>query len=88
MGSAGSMFTGFMLAVVVLTAAFMTPGSTNTIPVVMPILIMGVPLYDTASVIIIRLVKEDRSRREIRTTLLTGLCGWGSPGSKRCSSCT
>jgi UDP-GlcNAc:undecaprenyl-phosphate GlcNAc-1-phosphate transferase len=61
LGSAGSMLVGYLLSVTVLTAAFMVPGkSRNVAPVVMPILIMGVPLYDTASVVLIRLWRGER----------------------------
>ena len=55
MGSSGSMFIGYMLSVSVLVGTFMKEGERNTIPIIMPILILGVPLYDTFSVILIRL---------------------------------
>lgn len=55
LGSSGSMLVGYLLSVTVLEATFMRPGSANVLPVAMPLLILGVPLYDTIGVIVIRL---------------------------------
>jgi len=53
MGSCGSLFLGYMLATVPLVVAFMQTGS-GLAAVAMPILILSVPLYDTFSVMFIR----------------------------------
>ena len=54
MGDAGSLFTGFMLASICAAATFCNDiGSAHTL--LIPALALGVPLFDTASVILIRL---------------------------------
>lgn len=63
LGSAGSMFIGYVLAVIVLVMTFMRPTSNNIFPIVMPVIIFGVPLFDIISVVIIR-IKEGRSPLE------------------------
>ncbi len=56
MGDAGSMFVGYMLAVATTLTAFLTPRAVNPLfPVVVPLVIFAVPLYDTVSVLVIRL---------------------------------
>jgi len=58
LGSSGSMLLGYFLAVAVLVSTFMTGGHSGLLPVVMPLIILGVPLYDTASVVAIRLYRR------------------------------
>jgi UDP-GlcNAc:undecaprenyl-phosphate GlcNAc-1-phosphate transferase len=55
LGSAGSLLIGYFLAVSVLVSTFMVGRGGGLLPVVMPLLILGVPLYDTCSVVAIRL---------------------------------
>ncbi len=55
LGSSGSMLIGYFLAVTVLVSTFMLGEGAGLLPIVMPLLILGVPLYDTASVVLIRL---------------------------------
>ena len=55
LGSAGSLFIGYLLGCAAMIATFATPTSNPLAPVVMPLLVFAVPLYDTASVIVIRL---------------------------------
>ena len=55
LGSSGSMLIGYLLAVTVLVSTFMVGQGAGLLPIAMPIIILGVPLYDTASVVIIRL---------------------------------
>jgi UDP-GlcNAc:undecaprenyl-phosphate GlcNAc-1-phosphate transferase len=56
MGDAGSLFVGFMMASLTTVASYYEyQDGRGAFSVVMPILILGVPIYDTASVIIIRL---------------------------------
>lgn len=58
MGDAGSMLVGFLLASLTILATFYTEEAPTHLPVVMPLLILGVPIFDTASVILIRLKKK------------------------------
>ncbi len=55
MGDAGALFIGFVLACVTVVTSFYRPGETTRWVVLMPALILGVPLFDTASVIALRL---------------------------------
>ena len=56
MGDSGSMFVGYMLAVATTLAAFRTPRALNVFfPVVVPLVIFAIPLYDTISVLVIRM---------------------------------
>jgi UDP-GlcNAc:undecaprenyl-phosphate GlcNAc-1-phosphate transferase len=68
MGDAGSMFIGYTLAVATSLTSFMTDRAVNPLfPVVVPLVIFAVPLYDVISVLAIRfdrgkpLLKGDRS---------------------------
>lgn len=54
MGDAGALFLGFVLACVTVATSFYVPGYTTRWVVVMPVLILGVPLFDTASVVFLR----------------------------------
>ena len=53
MGDAGSMFLGFLLAVLCLQLRF--PDNVNFITWMVPVFIMGLPIYDTTLVIISRI---------------------------------
>ncbi len=56
MGDGGAMFIGYMLAVSTSLSNFLTAQQVNPLfPVVVPLVIFAVPLYDTLSVIAIRL---------------------------------
>jgi len=56
MGDAGSLFVGFMMASLTTVASYYEyHDGRGAFSVVMPLLILGVPIYDTASVIVIRL---------------------------------
>ncbi len=55
MGDAGSLFIGFFISVLAVKSTFYTAGNISMVPVVAPILILAVPIYDTISVICIRL---------------------------------
>ena len=54
MGDAGSYFIGFCLAVMTILATFSSPGIPRH-SIVAPLCVLAVPLYDTASVVCIRL---------------------------------
>lgn len=55
MGDAGSMFCGYTLAVAAVLATYYTPDTPSRVAVLAPLLALSVPLFDTSSVIFIRL---------------------------------
>lgn len=55
LGDSGSLFIGYNLAVTTLLASFYISGKTNTESVLIPAFVFLIPLYDTLSVIIIRI---------------------------------
>ncbi len=57
LGDAGSMLIGFTLAAISVQGIYLQNTQLNHLPVITPILILGVPLFDTLSVIVIRLVR-------------------------------
>jgi UDP-GlcNAc:undecaprenyl-phosphate GlcNAc-1-phosphate transferase len=59
MGDAGSLFLGYVLATLTISASYVAPESTSLLPALMPVIILSIPLFDTLSLIIIR-VKENR----------------------------
>lgn len=61
MGDTGSLFIGFLLAALSITSSYVVPQSASMIPALMPLLVLSLPIFDTLSVIIIRL----RERRPI-----------------------
>lgn len=58
MGDTGSMWIGFMLATLTIMSTFYSAGKPTLLPVIMPLLILGVPIFDTISVMIIRLSRK------------------------------
>lgn len=54
MGDSGSLSIGYLMAVFSIMITYYVPGKTTALPVLMPVAIMGVPLFDTLSVIYIR----------------------------------
>lgn len=54
MGDSGSLFLGFLFGTSTILASYVTVNSPTMSPVVMPIVILSFPIYDTLSVIIIR----------------------------------
>ncbi len=54
MGDAGSLFIGFTLSILIIINTYYTPGNPTSAPVIMPLLIMAIPIFDTLSVIYIR----------------------------------
>ncbi len=61
MGDAGSLFLGYTLASLTVLNTYYSEQSLTLFPVVMPVLILGVPIFDTFSVICLRL----KSRQSI-----------------------
>ena len=58
MGDCGSLFIGFLLAVAAIRFTYIWPGlpeAKRLIPIAVPLLVFSVPIYDTASVVLIRL---------------------------------
>jgi len=59
MGDAGSLFLGYILATLTISASYVTAESSSLLPALMPVIILSIPLFDTISVIIIR-IREHR----------------------------
>lgn len=55
LGDAGSLFIGYILASLSLLIGYLNSGQQTLFPVLMPVMIMGLPIFDTLSVIVIRL---------------------------------
>jgi UDP-GlcNAc:undecaprenyl-phosphate GlcNAc-1-phosphate transferase len=55
LGDAGSHFVGFMLAVLPMLGTFYREGTPTHLPVLIPLLVLAVPLFDMAMVMWIRL---------------------------------
>ncbi len=54
MGDSGSLFLGYIFATLTVTGSYVVPTSQTHIPIMIPILILSIPLYDTFSVMFIR----------------------------------
>ncbi|MCE5229870.1 undecaprenyl/decaprenyl-phosphate alpha-N-acetylglucosaminyl 1-phosphate transferase [bacterium] len=54
MGDSGSLSIGYLMGVFSIMITYYVPGDKSALPVLMPLAIMGVPLFDTLSVIYIR----------------------------------
>ncbi|MDZ7268069.1 MAG: undecaprenyl/decaprenyl-phosphate alpha-N-acetylglucosaminyl 1-phosphate transferase [candidate division KSB1 bacterium] len=55
MGDTGSLFIGFLLAALSITSSYVVPQSASMMPALMPLLVLSLPIFDTLSVIVIRL---------------------------------
>ena len=55
MGDGGSLFIGYMIAALTIQSTYYKQGVPTGLPVLTPLIILGVPLFDTASVLLIRL---------------------------------
>ncbi|MBN2410428.1 undecaprenyl/decaprenyl-phosphate alpha-N-acetylglucosaminyl 1-phosphate transferase [candidate division KSB1 bacterium] len=60
MGDSGSLFLGYMFGTLTVMGSYVVQSSASLIPIVMPLLILSIPLYDTFSVMFIRW-REGRS---------------------------
>jgi UDP-GlcNAc:undecaprenyl-phosphate GlcNAc-1-phosphate transferase len=60
MGDAGSLFIGYIIAVITMMSTFYYQPEPSIVPFVSPLLILAVPFYDTFSVICIR-IKNGKS---------------------------
>jgi UDP-GlcNAc:undecaprenyl-phosphate GlcNAc-1-phosphate transferase len=54
MGDSGSMFLGYMLGALTVLATYYKRGVPTRLPVLTPLIVLGVPLFDTCSVLWIR----------------------------------
>jgi len=57
LGDSGSLLIGFTLAAVSVQGIYLAISKLNHLPIITPILILGVPIFDTLSVILIRLAR-------------------------------
>ena len=55
LGDCGSLFIGFVLASLTLLQRYVSHASGTYFPVLMPVLVLGLPILDTTTVIVIRL---------------------------------
>ncbi len=55
LGDCGSLFIGFTLASLTLLQRYVSHASSTLFPVLMPVLVLALPLLDTATVVVIRL---------------------------------
>lgn len=61
MGDVGSLFLGYMFGTLSLTSSYVVADSASLIPALIPVIVLGVPIYDTITVILIRI----RERRPV-----------------------
>lgn len=55
MGDGGSLFIGYMIGALTILSTYYHRGVPTGLPVLMPLIILGVPIFDTITVILIRL---------------------------------
>jgi UDP-GlcNAc:undecaprenyl-phosphate GlcNAc-1-phosphate transferase len=55
MGDCGSLFIGFMMSALIIMCTFYYENQVSLVPLAAPLMILSVPIYDTLSVIIIRI---------------------------------
>jgi UDP-GlcNAc:undecaprenyl-phosphate GlcNAc-1-phosphate transferase len=55
LGDCGSLFIGYVLASLTLLERYVSHASSSYFPILMPVLVLAVPLLDTATVVVIRL---------------------------------
>jgi UDP-GlcNAc:undecaprenyl-phosphate/decaprenyl-phosphate GlcNAc-1-phosphate transferase len=55
MGDAGSLLLGYLLGAITLMARYVDADSSYLLPVLAPLMILGLPIFDTFSVIVIRM---------------------------------
>ncbi len=58
MGDCGSMFIGYIMSVVTIVGTYYGPGSSTVFSVVIPLVVLAVPIFDTVSVMVIRLTNK------------------------------
>ena len=55
MGDGGSLFIGYMIGALTILSTYYHQGVPTGLPVLMPLIILGVPIFDTVTVVLIRL---------------------------------
>lgn len=58
MGDAGAMFIGYFIAVLSVMQTWYRHAATGSLAVAMPLVILAVPIYDTLSVVVIRIARR------------------------------
>jgi len=58
LGDAGSMFIGYVMAVLTIMATFYSREHRTIFPVILPIIVLALPLYDMATVILMRMRRK------------------------------
>ncbi len=59
LGSSGSLLIGYLMAVSAMLTTYTVKAETNwLVPTLVPLLILAIPIYDTTSVVLIRLLKK------------------------------
>jgi len=58
MGSAGSMFIGYILSLTTILATFTISNASTDYVIALPVIILSIPLYDTISVIFLRSIRK------------------------------
>ncbi|MCF6149641.1 MAG: undecaprenyl/decaprenyl-phosphate alpha-N-acetylglucosaminyl 1-phosphate transferase [Candidatus Kuenenia sp.] len=58
MGSTGSMFIGYILSITTILATFTIDNACTNYVIVLPVVVMSMPLYDTLSVIFLRSIRK------------------------------
>src|SRR5262249_20497991 len=60
LGDTGALFIGFVLATLTISQSFETPTSQSFLALIMPVIVLSIPIFDTTRVVLIRLY-EGRS---------------------------
>ncbi len=59
LGSSGSLLLGYLMSTSTLLVTYMTPNRENwLLPILIPVFILAIPIYDTTSVVFIRLIRR------------------------------
>jgi UDP-GlcNAc:undecaprenyl-phosphate/decaprenyl-phosphate GlcNAc-1-phosphate transferase len=58
LGDCGSLFIGFVMASLTLLERYVSHASSSLFPILMPVLVLAVPIVDTATVVVIRLYER------------------------------
>jgi UDP-GlcNAc:undecaprenyl-phosphate GlcNAc-1-phosphate transferase len=79
MGDSGSLFLGFSLAIL---AILLTQGDTNTIDPMIPVIILGIPIFDALRVLCIRILNKKHPFAPDKTHLHHLMVRSGLPPSR------
>ena len=83
MGDAGSYLVGYLLAMTTLTATF-AGGNLPRHAILAPLCVLAVPLYDTQTVVLIRLRAAAARSWATRATSRTAWSSWASRRTRPC----